>query len=296
MPLVMQRLEDDLLQAKSTEEIRKFLRKHPDVADKFFDAPQYPDEDTLAVGLFKTFQNPHIATLYQEVNAAYGDSTLRQDLTNAFRHIAYHYPSFRAPQVKTIISGLYKDIYFSEDVLIIGLDYFIGPSATYKPLDLPRYLLERYTPDYLAPTALLYLSNRYNKIDPKDQTLLADMVAAGKTLYFVQAVFPCLPAERVIGYTRAQWEEVTENEQTIWDRFVRNQWFYETHKVLKQRLMGERPSVPEIGSKCPGRIGRWLGWNIVRSYMESHPQLRLPDLMQETNAVKIFTLSQYKRP
>ena len=249
------------------------------------------------MGLFKTFQDPHIATLYQEVTAAYRDfPTLQQDFANAFQHVAYHYPSFRAPRVKTIISGLYKDIYFSEDVFIIGLDYFIGPSATYKPLDLPRYLLERYTPDYVVPTALLYLSNRYNKVDPKDQTLLADMVTAGKTLYFVQSVFPCLPAERVIGYTREQWEEVTENEQTIWDRFVRNQWFYETHEVLKQQLMGERPSVPEIGNKCPGRIGRWLGWNIVRSYMESHPQLRLPDLMQETNAVKIFTLSRYKRP
>lgn len=295
IPLRLHRLENDLVAAKTKEDIQAVFAAHPMVADRFFDVSQYPSEDALAEALFKTFQNRHLDTLYQETVNAYADfAIIEEHLVRAFQHITYYYPTFVPPTIKTVFSGLYKDVYFSDEIFIIGLDYFIGPDATYKPLDIPHYMLARYTPDYVVPTALLYLSNRYNAIDSADKSLLAAMIAAGKTFYFVAAVFPCLSQEHVIGYSRKQWEEVTANEKIIWKNFVVNRWFYEQDDLLKQRLIGERPGVPEIGSKCPGRIGAWLGWQIVRAYMAHHPDYTLPMLMEETNARKIFTLSQYK--
>ena len=295
MPLRVTRLEEVLFEAKSSEEVGAFLADEPVLRDGFFEAAQYPSLSQLATGLFKTFQSPHMAALRQEVVERYGDfSTIQSDFKRAFQHIAHYYPTFQAPHIKTIISGLYKDVYFSDDVFVISLDYFIGSEATYPPRGLPAYILARYTPEYVVPTALLYLSNRYNQTDPTDTSLLAAMVASGKTLYFLASVLPCHSEEQIIGYTREEWQEVLGQEQTIWQRFVRNRWFYTQSERWKQKLIGERPSVPEISEKCPGRIGRWLGWRIVQSYMRHNPQQDLAALMGTADARKIFALSHYK--
>ena len=38
----------------------------------------------------------------------------------------------------------------------------------------------------------------------------------------------------------------------------------------------------------------WLGWQIVRKYMEENPKVTLAQLMAEKNAQKILTESKYK--
>jgi len=63
--------------------------------------------------------------------------------------------------------------------------------------------------------------------------------------------------------------------------------------VTKKKYLDERPKVYEIGNKCPGRIGTWLGWEIVNKYMKVN-QVDLQSLMIEKDAQKIFTLSNYK--
>ena len=60
------------------------------------------------------------------------------------------------------------------------------------------------------------------------------------------------------------------------------------------KYIGERPNIPEIGKQCPGRIATWVGWQIVRKYMEEHPQVSLQQLMEEKDAQKIFQQSKYK--
>ena len=57
--------------------------------------------------------------------------------------------------------------------------------------------------------------------------------------------------------------------------------------------MDERPKTLEIGDKCPGRIGEWLGWEIVKKYMEE-PSLDLTDLMEISDARQVFMQSNYK--
>jgi uncharacterized protein YjaZ len=56
----------------------------------------------------------------------------------------------------------------------------------------------------------------------------------------------------------------------------------------------ERPATLEVGEKCPGRIGQWVGWEIVKSYMNSHEEVTLQELMQSNDAEKIFKESKYK--
>lgn len=80
----------------------------------------------------------------------------------------------------------------------------------------------------------------------------------------------------------------------IWGHFIQNELLYNKIRFINEKFCGERPGIPEIGDKCPGRIGRYLGWQIVRNYMQNNPDVTFEELMKEKDAQKIFTKSNFK--
>lgn len=291
----VKRLEHDLFSATSKEEVHDFLNANKILKQQFFYADQYPHDSILVNTLFDLINDPHIDTLYRETQAAFGDlSDLQAQFAEAFRYIKYYYPDFQAPEIQTIVTGFGRDMYISDSVIIVGLDYYIGKGATYRPIDLPQYILRRYEKEYIVPSYVLLLSSKYNKINAEDHTMLADMIFYGKAYYFASKVLPDVPDSILIGYESASLKDVHENQQIVWAHFVENELLYETSHFVKKKYMDERPKTLEIGNKAPGRIGVWLGWEIVKQYMRNHPEERLPDLMETKDAQQIFMKSRYK--
>ena len=58
--------------------------------------------------------------------------------------------------------------------------------------------------------------------------------------------------------------------------------------------MGERPNVPEIDKTCPGRVGQWVGLQIIRKYVAEHPDVSLSRIMAEKNAQRLLNDSHYR--
>jgi hypothetical protein len=97
----------------------------------------------------------------------------------------------------------------------------------------------------------------------------------------------------IIGYTGEQLAESDTNRNVIWAHFIEKKLLYETSHFVKIKYVDERPYTAEIGSKAPGAIGRWLGWEIVKAYMQEEKPA-LPDLMKNQDAQRIFMQSKYK--
>ena len=141
---------------------------------------------------------------------------------------------------------------------------------------------------------MLLLSQQFNETHGTDRTLLADMIHYGKAYYFTKAVLPFVEDSLLLAYTAQQFEEVQQHQTVVWEHFIENELLYETDPSLINKYISERPFTMEIGPRCPGRIGRWLGWEIVKSYMVSHPSVSLPALMNNADAQVIFTQSKYR--
>ena len=219
--------------------------------------------------------------------------TLKNDWTIAFKRVKRVYPDFVPPKIDLLVSGLYRDVYFTDSLWMVSLDYFLGPRARYVPLELPVYLRRRYAPAYVVPVSLLHLSRQFVSVKKEDNTLLADMISVGKSCYFVSKMLPCAADTLLIGYTQEELKRVRRHAHIIWANFVQSEWLYETSPMIKNKFIGERPHVPEIGPNCPGRIGVWLGWEIVKAYAK-HTRATLPELMKEIDSQKILRKSQYK--
>ncbi|MBN7809683.1 gliding motility lipoprotein GldB [Algoriphagus sp. H41] len=287
------RLEDEFFAAKTTEDFGFLLEKYPDFAEVYLEKNTYPSADSLASSLLAIHQDSAMRVLYDSVKVEYPDiSDIEKDLENAFKYIKHFFPEFKVPKVYTFVSGLNSDLVVTEEMIVIGLDYFLPADHAFQP-DIARYMAERYEKPYLVPMIVLAISSQFNTVNPKDNTLLSEMIYYGKAYHFVKAILPCTSDQYIIGYSPAEIAECYDNEEFIWSHFVENELLYETNPFEIRKYIGEAPFTDAISTKAPGRLGRWLGWNIVDDYQVNRA-VTLPELMKESDAETIFRQSGYR--
>lgn len=294
--LVYESLEDSLPSLSTKSQLAGFFTRHPEMRDVFFNRFAYPSDSAFINELFNRFTNPHLDTLLMETHRVFGNGDeLKGQFASAFTNLKYYYPDFVPPRIQTVITGLENDLFVSDSLVIIGLDYFLGDSAKYRP-NMYQYMLSRYNKNFVVPSVMLLtgIDGRFNKINPDDKTVLADMIAYGKAYQFTKLMLPCTPDSILMGYSRQEMEGSKKYENLIWSRLVEDQVLFATSHFTKQKYIAERPKTVEVGEQCPGRIGTWVGWQIVRKYAETHRDVKLPELMRMQNASELFKQSGYK--
>lgn len=290
----MKSLEDTLFACASVAEVKSFLEQHPHLRRFYFEG--YAQDTALASSLYGQVRNNDLRNFKNQIDALLGDrhENLKKPLEEAFRHLKYYYPDFQPPRVETIVTGFMgNDLYVSDSLIIIGLEYFGGPKATYRP-QVYTYQLRRYQKEHLIPSILFFMSDRYVRTDPQDRTLLADMVGYGKAFEFVKHCVPQTPDSLILGFAEHDLTRTYNSQTQIWAFFVENKLLYGKNELIKQKYVGERPFTPEIGEEVPGGIGRWLGWRIVSSYLANNPEVTLQELMTNPDAQQILQQSGYK--
>ena len=292
--LRLTRLEQPFFQIKGPGDALAFINRDPLFARQFLLRRQYPSDSALAYQLTKLATNLGLQKFAAETQATFGDfQPETAQLRSAFQHVKFYFPDFRVPAVYTFVSGLNQDVLVTDSLMVLGLDFFAGPKASYRP-NVPGYLLRRYQRPHLVPQAVLQISPKYLKQNFTDRTLLNQMVQLGKSYYFLDRVLPCTPDSLKIGFTAREIAATQYNEQRVWAHFLTEKLLYQTQPNLTQKYVGERPHTSEIGKEAPGRIGAWVGWQVVRAYMQENPGVTLAQLLAEEDAQKILNGSKYK--
>ncbi len=288
------RLDKILAKAQQKAEIEKMIAENGVFKRDFQSQTGMPD--SVLVEQFWTFsQNPKVDTLYQRIEEYYGDlAFLEKELAQSFRLVKYYYPDYQIPKVYTILTGNQMDLHVGDSLIVIGLDYFLGARSPYRNEEMPAYMLRRFSKEAIVPSIMLFLSNKYNETDPEDRSMLAQMIYHGKANLFVRKTSPLAADSTILGYKNQELIDLEANNLAIWAHFVEKNLFYETSRQVQQRYISERPFTGEISQECPGRVGRWLGWQIVRTYFDRKEKMTLPELMKNNNARQIFEQSKYK--
>ena len=131
---------------------------------------------------------------------------------------------------------------------------------------------------------------------PQNKTFIDEMIYFGKQLYFTDVMIPFKPESARIGYTQEQFDWATANESYIWRYFVERELLFSTDTKLSGRFITPAPFskfyLEDIDSESPGRLGQYIGWQIVRAYME-----RNDDSLEEmllNSPEEIFNKSKFK--
>jgi hypothetical protein len=107
---------------------------------------------------------------------------------------------------------------------------------------------------------------------------------------------PDTPDTLKIGYTGKQLAWCNQFKSQIWGFFLDQSLLYESDYDKYQKYVGEAPFTPGFGENNDSapRLAIWTGWQIVRQYMDKHPEVTLQQLMADNDAQKILNESKYR--
>jgi gliding motility-associated lipoprotein GldB len=264
---------------------------------KYFLGDQY--KDTLSLIRMNNFlQDPIIQDVHRQVEKIYPDlKPLETELTQAFRYLKYYFPDIRQPEVFSYISGFYYEapVEYYDSVLIISLDMYLGSGyEPYRAIGLPQYMIRRMEPEFIVPGCMKQIAYVQLPRATSDRTLLDQMILHGKVLYFLDRMLPDATDTLKSGYTAPEDRWARENESMFWSLLIEDNLLYTTDAIVINKYIQDGPFTSGLPEESPAMLGRWIGWQIVRSYMKRNPGASLEDLFTMTDSQQILSASKYK--
>jgi len=243
-------------------------------------------------------QDTVMIALYHASKNAIKNDALLQTLETAFGYYKVLFPNDSIPTIITLIPGLVLDVpsvYINDDILYVNVDMYLGANNPYyKAVGMPVYIAERCEPVYL-PVDIFKKAMVYKHLAKVPHTTLIDaMITEGKKLYFTEMMFPDWHERFIIGYAEEKYQWANEYLGNVWCYMIEKNELFGKGEALRRCYIEESPFTKPFGNNSPGRLGSFVGWKLVQSYMANNPEVTLPQLMQENDYQKILNSSKFK--
>ncbi|MBK8623454.1 MAG: hypothetical protein IPN79_17250 [Saprospiraceae bacterium] len=262
------------------------------------------NKDSLAAAILDFKNQPLSDTIFTKIRKNYTDfSGLEKDLKTAFTYAKHYFPDLATPDIYTLTSefGLQGFIFEGregKDAIGVGLDMFLAGDQNYRKIDpdnpgfsdyvtrswdknhLVRKVLEVWLSDYTEPT--------------NGNTLLDQMIYNGKKLYILDKFLPGVQDSIIFEYPKVSMEWCEDNEKQMWSFFIEKNLLQESNPTQIGKYVNPSPDSPGMPREAPGKTGNYIGYKIVKAYMDKNPEMTLPQLAAEKDAKKIYELSRYK--
>jgi gliding motility-associated lipoprotein GldB len=292
------RLEEDLFGNKG-ENISTLKARY----DGFFDLFCFrltelgtPDTSLLKTRLDDFTSDADLRNIYSLSEKIYSDfSPEDKQLTDAFRHYKYFFPQKLIPRVITFISGFNYGVVATDSALGIGLDMYLGSDTKFYPaLQFPNYKIARMRKEYIVVDALKGWAQSEWEPNPEQADLLSQMMYYGKILYFLDAMMPDAADSIRTGFTSEQLRWCEANEKNTWSFFIDQKILFSNDQNQVTKFINDGPTTNGFPKSSPGGIGQWMGWKIVKAYMKNNPEVKLDQLMNNSDYKKMLNESRYK--
>ena len=280
----IERFDIDFYNTKPSE-LSKTKEKYP----MFF--PSQPDSVWV-----NKINNKDEQELFAETQKVFSEiNKEKEELTSLFKHVKYYNPKFVSPKVITMLTNIdYNNrIVYTDSLLLISLDSYLGKEHEFYN-DYPAYVKQNNTKEHIVIDVAKAIVGK-QMIPSMARSFIDKMIYRGKKMYLLDAYLPNTSDALKIGYSQIKLDWAERNEEQIWMYFIEKDLLYSTSKDVDKRFLDLAPFSKfymEEDSQSPGRIGEWIGWQIVRSYMQKN-DVSLHQLLQ-TSEDEIFKKSGYK--
>ena len=282
-------------------DLEKLHQKYPTFYSVFYNQvlslPSYGDKGMQLNVMQEFLTKKAMKGLYDTVEYKFSNlDFLKEDLKIAFANYKSYFPEKPTPKIYTCISEFSYSVFTATDSMIgISLDKYLGKNYIYYPsiFQESSFMIPTFDKKYMAIDCANVLAANL-VIAPDDKsTLLDKMLAEGKILFIIQNLFPNKKENDIIKYNDAQWKFCTESEQQIWAYFLNQNLLYNT-KFEQFKYVKDGPTTYGMPKESPGKVGAWLGWQIINAYMKQKPNTTLRQLVELKDGQKILTASKYK--
>jgi hypothetical protein len=147
---------------------------------------------------------------------------------------------------------------------------------------------EKVVPDFVTA----FLMTEFPQ--PYTDKFLDNLLSRGKIMFVLSVLMPNEQPDVLMGYTKAQMQWCKDNEKSMWLNIMDNRQLFSTDPMLSTSYLNDAPFTSTVSQESPGRVGIWIGWQVIKQYMERHTKVTLPELMANNNYQEILEQSGYK--
>src|ERR1700752_846700 len=303
-PVKILRLDEDIFATKPDSfraVSKKMISKYGNFYNTYiFNIVNHGEERDSVYKALKLFvTDPDIHQVHKTAEEIYTQEEIKKledEFTQSFKYFKFHFPKTEMPkQCVSFISGWNYNITTMDSCLGMSLDMYLGKdNKYYQWIQFPKYKSRTMSKEYLVSGAMRgWIIHCFDKNETQSN-LINHMIFFGKIYYALDAVFPFTEDSIKIGYTSVQMEYCKQYKKNLWAHFSEKDRLFKNDLKELAPYVSEGPFTSAIGKQCPPRIAMYVGWQIIRSYMDKNPEVTLQQLMEEKDANKILNKSKYK--
>lgn len=237
--------------------------------------------------------------LFDEVDKTFSTfNDVETEIESLFNHLKYYFPEFNPPRIITATNDVdYRNrVIITDTIALIALDNYLGSEHKFYVYgNIDKYIRQNLKKEQMVVDLASEYAKKYIYQSQK-RTLLDEMIYFGKQLYFKDKVIPFKTDAERIWYTQEQLDWAITNESYIWRYFVERELLFSTDSKLPSRFINPAPFtkfyLEEIDADSPGRLGQYIGWQIVRAYMKQN-NVSLKDMLIKSTE-DIFNNTKFK--
>lgn len=245
--------------------------------------------------LYRFTSDSGIVALNADVQRIYANhSAIEKELNNAFNYYHYYFPEMEIPRVLFHISGFNQAIVTADGFLSASIDQYLG--SDYEPYQSIAYGYEiPFMTKEQLPVDMMYgwVTSVFQEILTGDR-LIDQMIFQGKLIYLLKVFFPDTPECRLLGYTQEQFDWCERYEKEVWGYIMENRELFSTDWKVATKYLTPAPFTSGLNRESPGKIGVYLGYKIVESYMKHNSDITPAQLMQPAESQQFLQGAEYR--
>lgn len=257
------------IQHPDADKEKALLEKYPLLLPAFGQIAMKTNDTSTFFPLLKDyFANEALLKIYQDAMSTYNDvSPYEEKLTAVNALIDENFIGKQLPQLAMHVSGFRANVIIVNNMISLSVDKYLGSDyPAYAEFFQPYERMQMQPEDIVKDYVKAWLMSDIIKPDAEYENLLTAMVNEGKVLYALSILLPDEDKNNLIGYTPQQMAWCKSNEKDIWQTIVKQNYLYSTDHMLITRLINDAASTTVVSPQSPGRVGAWMGWQIVNQY------------------------------
>ncbi|MCO5247632.1 MAG: DUF2268 domain-containing putative Zn-dependent protease [Chitinophagales bacterium] len=304
-PLPTIRLEQDLYaipKNQTKEGIDKLTKEYPVLMDFYLKAVLELDDTSKSRQytynvLDELIHHPDMVKLNDTIQLVFKDfEKYEKELNLVIKNYQYYFPGMPVPRLVTYTSQFGPKSFYYKNYLGVGLDLYLGVDYPYySSMGFPNFIIKRLQQKYITSDAAFVITQ-----DLKDEplkrgaSLLDMMVYYGKLYYIASYLLPEKPMEDFFYYSKEDWQWCVNNEKEIWAFLIDGDWLFDNTYIDYGKFINDAPTTMGMPQGAPDRVGRWVGYQIVKKYMKNFPNTSFQELLKMESGQEILNHSKYK--
>jgi len=241
------------------------------------------------------FSEPALRKLYaDEIQLFSTIESYEKELAEGMALLLTEFPGLKLPFIYMHVSGWNQNVVVTDSLLSISADKYLGADYALYMEHFYDYERQMMSPDRIVPDYLLGFLMANFPFEGKEDVLLDRMLYEGKLRYILSRIHPERNEWEYVGYTKEEYAWCQKHQSRIWKTILEHKHLYTSNYFITSQYLNPAPYTAFLPAESPGRVGLWVGYQIIVSLMKHHPEISLLELMQMRDVQELLKLSRYK--